>query len=164
MATKAVNYPFEPKSTRYLVAGQFWPIRLLNGSYCCGRVIRLYPDVQEWKSKGFLAALMDWNDTEPPTSEALAGRKTCAQAFATIKTIRVTGPMITGVRDLSLDGIEPALFISFVGPQAACMLTDGYHKIRRATHDERARLSQFKGWSCHYIKELAERRFGHKAA
>ena len=164
MTTQAITYPFEPKSTRFLAAGQFWPIRLSSGRYCCGRVMRLYPDVPQWKRRGFLAGLMDWSDVEPPTSETLAGHKTCAQGFVTIKTIQETGSAITGIRDLALDGIEPDLFIIYSGREAVCMLTDGYHHIRRATDDERARLSAFAGWTCDHIKRLAEKHYAHEAA
>jgi hypothetical protein len=107
---------------------------------------------------------MDWSDAEPPTSEALSGHKTCAQGFASIKTIQVTGPMVTGSRNLELDKIEPVLFISFVGREAVCMLTDGYHHIRRATDAERASLSTLEGWGCESIKFLAEKYYGNKAA
>ncbi len=164
MATQTVTYPFEPKSTRFSVAGQFWPIRLCNGRYCCGRVIRLFLDVPEWRNRGFLAGLMDWTDAEPPTSEALAGHKACAQGLAHSRTIRVTGPMITGIRDLALDKIEPASFIRFFGRGAVCVLTDGYRPIRLATCEERERLSDMQGWGYSVIKRLAEKQYGNKTA
>ena len=164
MIKQSITYPFEPKTTRFLVAGQFWPIRLSSGRYCCGRVMRLFPDVPEWKSSGFLAGLMDWSDAELPTSDALAGCKTIEHGFATIKTIRETGPMITGFRDLALDGIEPVSFISFVGRDAICMLTDGYRPIRRATDKERETLSQISGWGFSVIKRLAQKHFDKHGA
>lgn len=107
---------------------------------------------------------MDWTDAKPPTSETLTGHKTCAQGFVTIKTIQETGSAITGIRDLALDKIEPELFITFFGREAVCMLTDGHRNIRRATDGERAKLSAFQGWSCDYIKQLAEKNYGQEAA
>lgn len=157
-----VTYPFEPKSTKNLIPGQFWPIRISDGRYCCGRIIRLFPDVPQWRSRGFLAGLMDWVSARPPDEESLVGCRTLEQGFATIKSIRETGPMITGFRDLVSDHIEPNLFITFVGTDAKCFITDGYHHLRAATEEERKKLKQMPGWGFLVIKQLAERLFGNR--
>jgi hypothetical protein len=53
---KQIQYPFEPKSNRYMKAGQFWGILLNSGKFACGRVLQIHPTY----NRGFLGALMDW--------------------------------------------------------------------------------------------------------
>jgi hypothetical protein len=48
---------------------------------------------------------MDWVGQEPPTAEALGGRRVLHQGHAHIKTILHTGGEVLGCRDLDEDGL-----------------------------------------------------------
>lgn len=53
----------------------------------------------------FLAGLMDWSGSGPPTSQALAGCAILAQGSMHVAAISDTASLILGRRDLELDGL-----------------------------------------------------------
>ena len=55
----------------------------------------------------FVAGLVDWLGTEPPTAESIAGRAVLPQAKAHIDAIAKTGGAVLGMRALELDHLEP---------------------------------------------------------
>lgn len=155
-----VSFPFVPKSTKQLAAGQFWAVPLVDGRFACGRVIRLMLK-QDGKvdARRFLAGLLDWVGTQPPTSDAIAGCRTVEQGGVHIKTVLETGGSILGYRPLEADGIEPDLFLSHsFGP--GCMLQRGFEIVRPATAKEQAELPTFSTWGYMVIQILAEKKFG----
>ena len=97
------DYPFVPKSSRHLRAGQFWAVPLQDGRFACGRVMT--PSVRISPRAGFVAGLMDWVGQAPPTASALAGRGVLRQGHAHVKTIVNTGGEVLGCRDLDEDGL-----------------------------------------------------------
>jgi hypothetical protein len=97
------DYPFTPKSNRYLRAGQFWAVPLSDGRFACGRVMAPTSDIGARVS--FIAGLMDWVCDTPPTGPALAGRAVLDQGSAHVKTIVHTGGQVLGWRDLDADGL-----------------------------------------------------------
>src|ERR1051325_10015268 len=106
-------FPFEAKSTRYLLPGDFWAIPLRGGSFACGRVIQLHErDDGSLDSRLFLAGLLDWVGDTPPTLTAIAGCPTLIQGQAHVRTIQTSGGVILGHRPLADDSIEPALLLS----------------------------------------------------
>jgi hypothetical protein len=155
-----VTYPFAPKSTKSLIAGQFWAVPLSDGRFVAGRVIMLRKK-EDGKAdlRGFLAGLLDWVGTQPPTSEAIAGHRTLEQGHAHIRTILHTGGAILGCRPLKADSIEPSLFLSG-SPGAGCMLQRGFQVLRPATLREQHELPVFCTWGYNVIRLLAEKYFG----
>jgi hypothetical protein len=158
-----VTYPFIPKSTKTMLPGQFWAVPLSDGRFACGRVIALHirndgkPDL-----RGFLAGLLDWVGSSPPTPDSIAGRRTIEQGAAHIKAIVHTGGAILGHRPLELDGIEPDLFLS-ESPGRGCRLQRGFEILRAATPHEQRELQVFSTWGYMVVQRLAEKYFGHAA-
>ena len=58
----------------------------------------------------FLAGVLDWHSTTPPTVDSIVGAKCLDQGDAHLRAITRTGGEILGFRDLGEDGIEPWLF------------------------------------------------------
>lgn len=98
-----MEYPFRPKSNRFLLPGQFWAIPLENGTFACGRVIEIEPDSRT----GFLPGLMDWLGDAPPLADDIKGCKVLAQGSVHVKTVHETGlnGMILGNLSLIEDNI-----------------------------------------------------------
>ena len=111
-AMRDATYPFIPKSTKAMSAGQFWAVPLSDGRFACGRVITLAQGGGKPDLRCFLAGLLDWVGSSPPTADSIAGRRTIKQGGAHIKAIVHTGGAILGSRPLELDGIQPDLFLS----------------------------------------------------
>ena len=107
---RSITYPFVPRSTSYLLPGQFWALPLSDGSFGCGRVIETTPRGEIGARTSFLAAVLNWHSSAPPTYEAIAGAKCLDQGSAHLKAITETGGNILGCRPLELDNIEPWLF------------------------------------------------------
>lgn len=154
----SINYPFKPKSNRYLIPGQFWGIPLDNEKFACGRVIEIEPN----NRTGFLAGLMDWIGDKPPTEEDLKDCKTLKQLDVHIKTIHETAVngCITGYRSLELDGIESNHFISQLAYTENCMLMKGYKILRKATEQEADKYNTlptggYMSIKCHAEESLA---------
>src|SRR4051812_6062604 len=104
MATRP-EYPFEPKSNRWLEPGQFWAIPMTDGRFGCGRVMA----VPAWFSSrmGFVGGIADWIGERPPKAEDLVGRAVIEQGGAHVRTIVVTGGRVLGHRSLEADGLTP---------------------------------------------------------
>lgn len=62
-----------------------------NGMFVCGRVIQVIGKYSATPTRTFLAGLMYWIDSVPPTSEAIAGTNTLIQGVAHINCIYETG-------------------------------------------------------------------------
>jgi hypothetical protein len=91
-----MKYPFEPKSTTHLEPGQFWAIPLSNGSYACGVVLAKLISSGKIESRSFLAALIDWNGKDKPSSEDIKNKEIIKKGSAHIKAIQLTGGEIVG--------------------------------------------------------------------
>jgi hypothetical protein len=98
------DYPFTPKSNRYLRPGQYWAIPLSDGRFACGRVMAV-PGFGPKDRTGFFAGLMDWVVAEPPTHDSLAGCRVVLQAKTDFRAIANTGGAVLGLRPLELDGL-----------------------------------------------------------
>jgi hypothetical protein len=84
------TYPFDPKSNRLLLAGQFWALPLADGRFAVGRVMAV-PAFGEKDRRGFVAGLMNWIGTAPPHADALASGTVVAQGATRIDAITNTG-------------------------------------------------------------------------
>lgn len=94
------GFPFRPKSTSYVRAGDFWGIPLRRGGwYACGRVLRV------WDSRVHVTTgLLDWCEPDPPTTDSIAGARVLRYSMAHIKSIGLTGGSLLGHRPLADDG------------------------------------------------------------
>jgi hypothetical protein len=160
--TGRIEYPFEPKSIAGLRAGQFWALPLSNGQYACGRVLHVpgKADSLYLNARIFLAGLMDWSASRPPTSEAIAGRHILAQGRMHVGAIRDTGSLIIGQRDLELDRLTGLREISHRAG-GTVWLYQGGRQLRPATEEERRTLPVMSVWGRQVIQLLAEKHFVH---
>jgi len=157
-----IGYPFEPRSIARLLAGQFWAVPLSDGRHACGRVLHVpgKADSLYLNARIFLAALMDWSGSGPPTSEAIAGRGILAQGRMHVAAIRDTGSLIIGQRDLELDGLTGLREISH-RDGGTVWLYQGGRRLRPATEEERRTMPVMSVWGRQVIQLLAERHFVH---
>jgi hypothetical protein len=103
------EYPFVPRSNRYLAAGQYWAIPLSDGRFACGRVMAV-PAFGPHDRVGVVVGLMDWTGIRPPGSDQLAGHAVLEQGKARFEAITSTGGQILGHRPLALDALVPNEF------------------------------------------------------
>ena len=96
------DYPFVPKSNRYLQPGQFWALPLSDGRYGCGRVM-VVPAFGPKDRVNFVAGLAGWIGSELPTEDSIAGAPVLLQAKTHIDAIAKTGGSVLGIRSLELD-------------------------------------------------------------
>lgn len=150
-----MEYPFKPKSNRFLLPGHFWGIPLDNGKFACGRVIEIEPGSRT----GFLSGLIDWVGDEPPTTEGISGCKTLIQGNVHIKSIHETAlnGCISGFRPLNLDDIESDYFITQLLWDENCKLMKGFLELRQATELEAKTLPRLGAWGYIMIKYYAEK-------
>lgn len=155
-------YPFEPKSIARLQAGQFWAVPLPDGRHACGRVLHVpgKADSLYLNSRIFLAGLIDWSGSGPPTGEAIAGCRIIAQGRMHVVAIGDTGSLIIGHRDLELDGLTGLREISHRAG-GTVWLYEGGRQLRPATADERCTLPVMSVWGRQFIQLLAEKHFIH---
>ena len=95
-----MNYPFTPKSSKFLLRGHFWAIPLKNGKFGAGCVVGKQLVGGKESGRGFIVGVIRWVGFDPPTESDLLRRKVFDAGFAHIKTILTTGGEILGVADL----------------------------------------------------------------
>lgn len=154
---RQITYPYEPKSARSLLPGQFWSVPLKDGSFACGRVLQPALTLPGASRVIFLAGLMDWHSDEQPDEDNIAGARCIAQGKAHIKTIRETRGAILGVRHLELDQVEPWLFRGARGHQNS-YVSYGLEP-RREQLERNQDLPILSVWGFKFIQSIAERRF-----
>ena len=159
MAAPAPGYPFVPKSNAYLRAGQFWTVPLSDGRFACGRVLDV-PKSGDLhvpaNSRMFLAGLLDWVGSQPPTVESIAGASLIEQGFAHIKAILTTGGQVLGCRDLDGDGIVPAAWRSHEAG-GTVWVYEGARRLQPATAADRG-LPLMSTWGYSVLQLLADKR------
>jgi hypothetical protein len=157
---RSPDYPFVPKSSTYLAAGQFWAIPLSDGRFACGRVLDVPRDPDPLilvGTRAFLAGLIDWVGDSPPDGDAIAGSRLIAQGFAHIKAITTTGGSILGLRPLELDGLVPMRWKSHEGG-GTVWVYEGATRLHPITPEERSLPIQ-SVWGYSVIRDYAERTF-----
>lgn len=106
-----VRYPFEPRSTAHMRAGQFWDVPLSNGRFACGRVLftastpGVAAEYRYAPRTAFVGGLLDWCGDELPTSDAIAGCGLIDIGSMHVVAIQDTASKIRGWRDLADDGL-----------------------------------------------------------
>jgi hypothetical protein len=114
------EFPFVPKTTARLVPGHFWSIPLSDGRFGCGRVLALVPSGESGSRTVFVAGLLRWVDTQPPTLDSIAGAEVMQVGHAHVGTIGDGGGSIVGYRALDRDGLAaPESVRSWWGDGAA---------------------------------------------
>jgi hypothetical protein len=89
----APTFPFTPKTTAYVRAGDFWGIPLRRGGwYACGRVLRLGDSRVD-----LTIGLLDWCEPTPPTTDNIAGARVLDYGSAHIKTIGLEGVLSSAI-------------------------------------------------------------------
>jgi hypothetical protein len=154
------SYPFVPKSTAYLEAGQFWAIPLSDGRFACGRVLAVprEPDPHILVgNRAFLAGLHDWVSDRVPDAEAIAGVGYVAQGFCHIKAITTTGGEVLGLRDPAADPLELRTWRSHISG-GTVWIYQGATRLRPATPAD-AGLPVIAVWGYSVIRDYAERQF-----
>ena len=159
MTPRAPKYPFVPKSTVHLEPGHFWSFPLLGDRYACGRVLQVKTNADGTRDRRmFLAGLLDWCATEPPTFDSIAGAKLVDHGAVHIRTISHNGGQIIGLRPLELDHLEIPLTLSQRAAHG-CKLTRGFDTLGTATVEQITMLPVFSTWGYRVINVLAEHRF-----
>lgn len=127
------DYPFTPKSTKRLERGQYWSLPLSDGTYGAGCVIGQQLTHGKSSTRGFLAGVIAWHGSEPPTAETLFGREVFKYAFAHIKAITESGGQVQGKAKLKFRDLPESaecLSISTWGYNVPVLLAHQYAGIK----------------------------------
>jgi hypothetical protein len=89
-------YPFLPRSTRWLKRGHFWAIPLGCELYGAGCVVGSSLRDGKRDTRLFIAGVVQWTGSQPPTSAELFGRPLVDFAFAHLKAITEDGGLVIG--------------------------------------------------------------------
>jgi hypothetical protein len=150
------SYPFEPKSTRSLTPGDFWPVPLEDGRFACGRVLQTTGDHLPTPTRTFFGALHGWLGMAPPTADDLVGSPLVAFGIMHVRAIVRVGGRVLGNRALEQDGIElPLMLDAHGGPTTK--VVRGAQTVRSARRDEWGRLPVLGYWGYDFIAALAGR-------
>jgi hypothetical protein len=108
----------------------------------------------------FLAGLMDWVGTDPPTASDLLGHRVVDIGWAHVKLVEHNGGSLLGHSELDpvRDGLVDAHQVSH-RRGGTVWLYEGATILRPATYEEAARLPTRNTWGYLLISALAERRF-----
>ncbi len=157
------TFPFSPRSNRALQPGDFWPVRLDDGRYGCGRVLQTEGEELPTKTQAFFGGLHDWVGDVPPTKQDVAKAALVAFGAMHVKAIRKTGGEILGNVPLTESQSEiPELMDSHGGP--AARILKGAKFQRAARRDEWGKVPVLSFWGYDVIKLIAESRFANPAA
>lgn len=156
MSTR-IAYPFCPKSTRKLIPGQFWPIKLSNGHFAAGRVLQLRPSADGHDRRMFLVGLMEWCSESEPTSQSLRNANLLDFGQAHTRMFSCIGFRITGYRALEDDSLEIPLALDRA-PNHNAKVIRGFEIIGPSTPDQYS-LPRLKSWGMAYIVQRAEHLF-----
>src|SRR5688572_24821938 len=129
------NFPFQPKSTRDLLPGQFWGVRLDDCRFACGRVLQVGGDQLPTPRVSFFGGLLDWIGLEPPTFAGIAGAKVLQFGAMHLHSITRVGTGVLGQRPLEVDGIATPTLLSAIGGPG-CLVLCGAQSIRAAEQSE----------------------------
>lgn len=144
------EYPFTPKSTARLSAGDFWSVPLSDGSYGCGLVLQKAPDGTPRSRVSFCGGLLDWNGCTAPAPTDLANSKVLAQGYVHILAITSFGRVLG-----NLDArVRPSPILWHDGGQH---VLQGYDIVRRWSIADRSVVPALEYWGWDIIKEKAEK-------
>lgn len=91
------TYPFTPKSTARMKAGQFWGVPVGEQRFAGGAVLSIAKKENGQRdSRRFLADLLDWIGRDQPTAAEIVGRRIVAYGYAHLKAITENGGTLVG--------------------------------------------------------------------
>jgi hypothetical protein len=99
------QFPFTPRRSTELRAGDYSSIPLSDGRWACGRVLDHSPKRSAGSTVMFLGALLDWVGDHPPDAESIAGAVVRDVGFAHVKSIQASAGALLWNRQLDLEGI-----------------------------------------------------------
>jgi hypothetical protein len=147
---------FEPKSTRTLTPGDYWPLPIKAGRFACGRVLQTQGDHLPMPTRNFLGGLHAWVGDKPPTAGDLAGIRFAAYGIMHLRAIVRVGGRVLGNRPLEADDIElPLMLDAHGGP--ATRVVRGAQTVRPARRDEWGSLPILGFWGYDFIQSLADK-------
>ena len=94
------GFPFVPRSTAHVRAGDFWGIPLRRGGWYARGQVLYVPDGRV----AVVVGLLDWCEPVPPAADSIAGAGVLDWAGAHVKTIGLTGGPLLGHRLLDSGG------------------------------------------------------------
>jgi hypothetical protein len=147
-----MKYPFKPKSTAYMQAGQFWPIALSSGGFACGIVL----DIEKGSRRGFLAGLLDWCGTHEPTEQDIQGCNILEQGEGHIKMIQEGYGSITGILR---ETPTPLVWTEHRGGKDYGLYR-GLELIEIINKDQSKKYPNVSSWGYNVINILAEKKYG----
>ena len=151
-------FPFVPKSINALEPGDFFPVRLEDGRYSCGRILQLAGDELPTKTQSFFGGLHDWIGTGVPTADDVVRSPMVEFGVMHVKAIQHVGSGVVGNVPLSIGLDEiPVLLDSMGGP--AARLLKGVVLLRPARREEWGKLPVLGFWGYDFIRAFAESRF-----
>lgn len=152
------TYPFRPKSTASLIAGEFWAVPLPDGRFACGRILQLQGSEIPTPSQAYFGGLQNWVGKNLPTSESIAGSEIIAFGVMHIKAITELGGEVLGYRTLEFDKIKlPTLLSALGGPSTKVLC--GANAIRNAARVEWGKWPVLEFWGCDFIVQVAVEHF-----
>lgn len=155
---RSAEYPLQPRSNAYLEPGQFWSVQLRDGRYAAGMVLtvpteKTHPHMLA-NTRSFVAGLLDWVGTEPPTAEALAEAPLLHWGEAHVQSIAEAGSPLLG----KVGPDTPSNTLCAVSHRAGGMVglyCNGDY-IRPATREEARSLPLIGTWSLTFLRAVAE--------
>lgn len=157
------RFPFSPKSAASLKLGDFWPIKLDDGRYACGRVIGWWPKDYKGHKKGFLGGLLNWCSDSEPTFESIAKATVIIQGGTDTNSLAAIGSQIVGNRPLELDNINAEIFIEYPDNKTA-YIYHGLEPIRPAKGSEIEKYQTVNIFGRLYLQARANHEFSAKHA
>jgi len=151
------SYPLQPKSAITLLCGEFWAIPLADGNFGCGVVVSPALNKPGASRTLFLAGLLDWRGSTPPTANAIASSTCFAQAKLHYEGIAYIGAKVIGVRLPGSVALEPWYFR---GAECAdnSHIQHGLELLRPQTAED-SHLPVIGVWGYEFPRLLIERRF-----
>ena len=148
-----MTYPFQPKSTANLQAGQFWPIRLPDGGFGCGMVL----DVVSDSRREFLAGLIDWYGQEEPLHTEIMERSLIAQGIGHVKMILEGYAWITGTLPSEVPPPSPMLWTEHLGGREWGLFR-GLTLVEHIGSNEAEKYPRRSTWGYNFINLLAAKK------
>ena len=115
------SFPFVPRRSSELLAGDLWSIPLSDGRFACGRVLGHAEPSSTGATVSFIGGLHDWVADQPPNDQSIAGAAIRNVGRVHVAATAAGGGAVVGHRGLDLDGIScPSTVSNYWG--------DGYVK------------------------------------
>ena len=152
-------YPFTPKTNLKIKVGQFWPIKLKNGTYACGLVLDI-PPRESKDTKNVFIGLLNWTGKDKPSKLVLENSDVCVieQGKAHIKTISSCGESIEGEIEIEKTKIQISEQVDSSGYGLHSCVVKGFKILRKSDPIDHKNLTTEGTWGYNYINIIADKR------